>query len=348
MLGETYKGQSGFWTGTNGMNFWIINLPLIAEHADDPMGRNIGEVMWPENYKPRTVERLRNDRTPSGMRLFSSLYQQRPAPAEGAVILREYWQPWGKLVERNGKWVNDKAPPDVSMLVMSYDTAFEEGEEADFSAATLWGVFEHRVSIGGGRRADHNHAILLGAWRDKVSAADLLRKVEEHYKQYSPDLILIEKRASGIQLIQELKRKRLPVRAWLPRGKPGMLGKLPRLHGISTIFEAGCVHYYPVHHGQAATTPQTVIDEVSMAPNGKYWDLTDTVTSCLDYLRRANLINVPSDAPTEQEEFDEAERDATARNQPRRLYGGGNVVRRDEDDAPDAAGTGRRLYGGRR
>ena len=44
----------------------------------------------------------------------------------------EHWREW-----------HDTELPQISMVIQSYDTAFEEDEEADFSARTTWGVFEH-------------------------------------------------------------------------------------------------------------------------------------------------------------------------------------------------------------
>ena len=139
-----------------------------------------------------------------------------------------------------------------------------------------------------------------------------------HQDMFQPDLILVEKRASGHQLIQELKRRRAPVRAWLPKGPPGARGKVPRAHAASHVLEGGAVWYMD------GPITRSVIDQCATFPYGQNDDLVDCVTMATDYLRRHYLVDIPSD------ELDEEEREqlAIAQNEERwnrggrRLYGG--------------------------
>lgn len=317
---ETYKGQSGHWQGADGRRWYIINLPRHAEFDDDPLGRERGAPLWPEVLSTKEGDRLRADRTPSGIRRYASMHQQRPAPNEGAILLRSYWRPWGKLVDKGGEWINDKEPPEFITTILSYDTAIEAGEENDYSAATFWGIFEATVTLPDKRQVKQNHAMLFGAWRERIPAAELLAKVEGHIKRYKPDLVLVEKRASGAQLIQELKRRRWPVRAWLPKGRPGSLGKVPRANAIVNVLEQGCVWYYPVHHSVATTPPQAVIDECAAFPNGAYADLTDTVTQFLSWARTFQLIQLPTDPLSLVEEDEMRDRQNVDGMEGRRLY----------------------------
>jgi predicted phage terminase large subunit-like protein len=67
-----------------GADQWrIINLPAIAEYADDPMGRKIGEALWPDW---EDVDQLERKRRAVGEREWAALYQQRPAPLEGSLF----------------------------------------------------------------------------------------------------------------------------------------------------------------------------------------------------------------------------------------------------------------------
>jgi phage terminase large subunit-like protein len=335
LLGEEWKGQSGFWRATNGKLYYVINLPIFAEHKDDPLGRKPGEMLWPEWYKRSEIELLEKQAQKGGTaaRTWASLYQQRPAPAEGSILLRSYWQKWTK-----------PQPPECSFVMLSYDTAFEDGEENDYSAMTAWGIFEAISSKRTGEQYNHHHVILLGGWRDKVLAADLADIIQEHYKFFKPDLILVEKRASGIQVLQELKRLRLPVRAWLPRGKPGRLGKIPRAHGVAMMLEQGAVHYFP-----GKITDQ-ILAECATFPNGSHDDWVDATTMSLAYFRDRFMFKTADDE-MDAEEQKQWLNEQLSNSRPRALYSGqptrrGQNERRIQDEATDSMTpeTKRRLY----
>jgi phage terminase large subunit-like protein len=336
LLGPEYKGQSGLWRGTDGRLWYIINLPLFAEHKDDPLGRAPGELLWAEWFDAKEANRLREaaKRTPTAARTFSALYQQRPAPDEGAILAKHYWKQW-----------KEPEMPEVDEVFLCYDTAFEEDESADFSAMTAWGVFEHTSRKKTGEEYKHRHVILLGAWKDQISAVDLLDKVKEHYRLFRPHRILIEKRASGIQLIQEMHRLRMPVKAWLPPGRPGAKGKVPRCHSVATILEQGSVWYVSGSRTEAA------IEEAAAAPYGRYWDWTDTITMALSYFRDKHYLQTADDELDIDELKERLSEQASAKRQGRRLYGDTRAqgLVNDPIESDDVARmtepTKRRLYG---
>lgn len=335
LLGEKWKGQSGLWRATDGRLFMVINLPLLAEHDDDPLGRKHGELLWPEWFRMEEARRLQAAGKKGGTwaRTWSSLYQQRPAPNEGAILQRSYWKPWKK----------DKLP-ECSRLFLCYDTAFEEDEQADYSAMTAWGVFESISRKPTGEEYHHSHVILLGAWQDKVSAVDLMDVVEGHCQLFKPDRVLVEKRASGIQLIQEMKRKRFPVQAWLPRGKPGTKGKVPRAHAIAAILEQGSVWYVP------GSKTEQVLEQCAAFPFGANDDLVDTVTMALAFFRDKWIFKTADDELDEDELRDALLARSDKRRHKRSLYAG-PVSRSGSDlDADEIATmtqeTRRRLWGG--
>lgn len=299
ILGEEWKGQSGLWRGNDGRMWYIINLPMEAEHADDPLGRKPGERLWSQWFTEKHVNIFKG----KGGRTWSALFQQRPAASEGLILLREYWRCWphGKPLPTEEQLRNPASvkPPDVQQIILSYDTAFEEGEENDYSAMTAWGIFETE-SIAVQRKnaqVKQNHAIMLGAWRDKVKAAELMDYAEEHFRHWRPDLILVEKRASGIQLAQEMRMRRWPVHDYLPSGRPGAKGKVPRAHTASYIMEQGTIWYMP--------GPKTlaVIDECAMFPSGTNDDWVDTVTAFIDWARlQLTTLQIPSDELSDDEQ----------------------------------------------
>jgi len=338
LVSEEWVGQSGLWRSkATGRLMRIINLPMLAEHKDDPLGRLPGQMLW-EEYLDRDDVMRRKAAAESGnvaaSRSWSALYQCRPAPNEGAILSRHYWQKWTK-----------KDLPEVKAVYLFYDTAFEEGEENDYSAMTAWGVFDHTSKKPGGEEYNHTHMILLGAWEEKVNAVDLIDEVLAHCKLFRPDRIMVEKRASGVQLIQEMRRRRLPVKEWLPRGKPGAKGKVPRAHAIAAILEQGSCWYVP------GVKTERVLDQCAAFPFGTNDDLVDTVTMAIAYCRDKHLFQTADDELDLEEMKEKLAQQAEAKKRGRRLYGGGQpsgllVDPIESDDVENMTEeTKRRLYG---
>lgn len=91
-----YHGESGWVKGQDGNDWYVVCLPAICEREDDPIGRNIGERIWPEWFGPTHFDSFKlNSRT------WSSLYQQRPAPDSGDFFKAEYLKPYQKAPERD-------------------------------------------------------------------------------------------------------------------------------------------------------------------------------------------------------------------------------------------------------
>lgn len=348
LLGEKWHGQSGLWRTTDGRLYYIINLPLLAEHPDDPLGRAKGELLWPEWFRMKDAVRLRENAKKGGTaaRLYGSLYQQNPTPSEGAILSRSYWRPWTK-----------QDLPECSAIYLSYDTAFEEDEMNDPSAMTAWGVFPHISRKSTGEEFNHDHVILLGAWNEQVDAVRLMdiavtgydyvddygnkQRMQSHVQLFRPDLILVEKRASGIQLIQEMRRKRVPVKEWLPRGRSK--DKVARAHAVATFLEQGSVWYVP------GSKTEQVLEQCAAFPFGKHDDLVDTCTQMLAYFRDRYIFRTPEDELDQDEVMDRMLQRSEDRRSKRSLYSGPMNRAQNDYDAEEIRNmtpeTRRRLYG---
>lgn len=82
----------------NGGDVWeVISLPAIAE-ADDPLGRSLGQPLWPEWEGLGELDRKRRA---VGPRDWSALYQQRPAPEEGDYFKSEWLKPYERAPARD-------------------------------------------------------------------------------------------------------------------------------------------------------------------------------------------------------------------------------------------------------
>ena len=67
---------------SEGEEWCVISLPMIAEDVNDPLGRQIGELLWPEWFTADMVREAQKDPA-----LWLSLYQQRPTAEQGT-----YWK----------------------------------------------------------------------------------------------------------------------------------------------------------------------------------------------------------------------------------------------------------------
>jgi predicted phage terminase large subunit-like protein len=149
--------------------------------------------------------------------------------------------------------------------LQSWDTANKSGELNDFSVCTTWGVIDKQF-------------YLLDVLRKRLNFADLKREVFRQAERYSPDGILVEDKASGTQLIQDLQDDgRLHVRPYSP---PTGADKIMRLHAQTDLFENGRV-FLPKH---AFWLPE-YIAELTGFPGTRHDDQVDSTTQALDYLR---------------------------------------------------------------
>ena len=228
-------------------NWDVLRLPAIAEQ--DERFRKEGEPLWPEQFPLPELERKR---AAIGGRAWASLYQQRPAAADGVIFKRDWWQ-----------FFSLRPTVTFDQIVQSWDTAFKKGTENDFSVCTTWGV-----------AADGYY--LLHVWRERVEFPELKRVLASLAEQWKPNAILVEDKASGQSLIQELKLSTtlplIPVKA--------DSDKQTRAQAVTPLMEAGKV-FLP----QSAPWVSDFVEEITSFPNGAHDDVVDATTQALNYLR---------------------------------------------------------------
>lgn len=310
ILPEESIGKTGWFTAKDGERWYVISLNAVIETkeeaANDPLGRAVGEILWPEWF---TEEMLLQERRTQGARNWWALYKQMPRPDDGGILKRNFWR----------KWPGDK-PPKCDYVISVYDTAFEEGEENDFSARTSWGVFWHeepppepkpnadpmakwkRPKPVGGRYC----AILLDSFEEKVEFPELRRVAKEHYHKLKPDRVLVEKKASGHSLIQELRKAQIPV-----KGIPADRSKLARAHAAAVTLEDGCIFYLD------RKWSEHVIERCASFPMGRYNDIGDTCVHAWLFLHNTFHIETKGDAANDEEDDDEV----IPKRQPIRVFG---------------------------
>lgn len=92
ILPENYDGRSGTVLCRDGQEWEIVNIPACCERSDDPVGRAIGEYLWPEWFNEKHWAIFQ-----SSARTWASLYQQRPTPDDGIYFKRQDFQRYDVL-----------------------------------------------------------------------------------------------------------------------------------------------------------------------------------------------------------------------------------------------------------
>lgn len=269
-----------------------VILPMEYEGPgvvkEDPR-TEIGALLWPSRYPEAEVKALKQD---LGEYATSGQLQQRPSPAGGGILKAKWWR----------EWPGGKPLPECEHVFESWDTAYTEDdlETNSYSARTEWGIFWLES-------VQAYACILLEAWHGRVDYPDLRRHAKAVEKERAPDRHLIEKKASGQSLIQDLRRAGVRVYRYLPDRD-----KIARAYAVQAVLEAGLV-WYPKRKWA-----ETVIGACASFPNGAppSSDYTDTCTQAWLYLRQRWWLVHPAD---EDDQADEERRMRELKK--RRLYG---------------------------
>lgn len=244
-----------------GEDWGILSFPAIAEEdehyiVETPIGprafkRKVGDVLDPSR---ESLETLQGIKQLIGTYNFASQYQQNPTPVGGAMVLTDWLQ-----------YYEPAAPlPRFTMVIQSWDTANKGGELNDYSVCTTWGLYDGRY-------------YLLHVLRQRLNYPDLKRKVVDQVARYNPTHVIVEDKASGTQLIQDLKSQ--GVYQIKPYEAPPQTDKIMRLHAQTAQFESGHV-LLP----RSAPWLAEYVRELTTFPGTKFDDQVDSTTQALDYL----------------------------------------------------------------
>jgi predicted phage terminase large subunit-like protein len=247
---------------------------------DDPRTVD-SDLLWPERFDAAWAAKQKRV---VGPHAWDGQYQQTPTSRGGGIIPRAWWKlwppegqedSWTRDVDVDGRTVRRMVYPGLDYVLLSADTAYTEKEENDWCACTVWGCFEDQ--------ARNPKVILLEAWRERLELHGLTLKLLETARRRKANAVLIEAKASGLSVLQEMRRLmregEFTLFAEIPKGD-----KVARLHAVSASFSDGLV-YAP-----ARKWSDMVIDEVAQFPRSKWKDLTDTVSAAVKKLRDLGLL----------------------------------------------------------
>ena len=250
-----------------GKEWEVIEFPAIL-----PSGNPLWPEFWPMDELTALKTELPNSK-------WMAQYQQNPTSDQSAIIKREWWQVW-----------EGDEPPACEFTLQSWDTAFEKTQRADYSALTMWGVFYKEDDNG----TTQPNIILLNAFRERMEFPRLKQVAIDQYKEWEPDGLIIEKKASGAPLIYELRAMGLPVQEYTPtRGND----KISRLNAVADIFASGRV-WAPATHWA-----EEVVDEVAEFPAGSHDDYVDSLSLAMMRFRQGGYVTTLLDEDEEQRYF---------------------------------------------
>ena len=253
-------------------------LELIGREGDDVIIDRASTYDNKANLAPTFQKQLEQYKG-------SKLYQQEVL---GEIVDLED----GKVVSRDmfRLWPANKPFPKFEFIVQSYDCAFTDKQYNDPTAMTTWGVFKPMdgpMSV-----------LLIDCWAEHLTFPQLKPKVLDEWRvSYGegkdakrPDLILVEDKAAGISLVQELRQMHLPVRPW----NPGNADKMTRLQITASIFTTGRV-WLPessVRAGYVKDWAEGFLSQLCSFPDSQHDDYVDSATQAIRLLKDMGFLDI--------------------------------------------------------
>ncbi len=242
-----------------------------------------GQLICPERFGEAEITSLKQS---LGVYGTAGQLQQEPSPAEGGILKTDCFE----------MWPSDKGLPPFEFILQSYDCAFTEKTTGDPTACTVWAIFTHE---------GHRNAMLIDAWDEHLSYPELrTRAIKDWGTEYGgmtkdspysrakrPDRVLVEAKASGQSLIQDLRLARVPVAG----SNPGNADKVSRAHQAAPTLELGLL-WVPEsgkNKGQPVSWAATFLRQLAKFPVAEHDDYVDTFTQAVIFLRDSNWFELP-------------------------------------------------------
>lgn len=242
-----------------------------------------GDLICPERFGKKEIVDLKKL---LGVYGTAGQLQQDPSPTEGGILKTRFFQ----------LWPADKALPQFEYILQSYDCAFTEKTTGDPTACSVWAMFTH---LG------ERNAMLIDAWDEHLSYPELrARAIKDWTTEYGgtsikdglrvakrPDRVLVEAKASGQSLLQDLRLARVPAIGY----NPGMADKISRAHQASPTLELGFL-WIPESgksRGHSVSWAQPFLRQLEKFPVGQHDDYVDTFTQAVIFLKNDGWFELP-------------------------------------------------------
>jgi predicted phage terminase large subunit-like protein len=242
-----------------------------------------GELICPERFGKKEITNLKQLLGSYGT---AGQLQQDPVPSQGGILKTSCFQ----------MWPSSSGLPPFEYILQSYDCAFTEKTTGDPTACTVWAMFTHK-----GER----NAMLIDAWDEHLSYPDLRAKaIKDWTTEYGgmtkdspysrarrPDRILVEAKASGQSLLQDLRLAKVPAVGY----NPGQADKVSRAHQAAPTLELGLL-WVPEsgkNPGQPVSWAAAFLKQLGKFPVAEHDDYVDTFTQAIIYLKNDGWFELP-------------------------------------------------------
>lgn len=242
-----------------------IRFPAIM-----PSGKSLWSDQWP-------VDQLLAKKAGMQPQFWAAQYMQEPTSEEGALLKRDWWRIWP-----------ESSPPEVEFVIQTWDTAHDTKSHNDYSACTTWGVWYNDDT-------NRHEIMLLDAIKGRWEFPQLKEKALEHFREWTPECLLIEKKAAGAPLIQEFRQMDMIVEEYSPsRGTATVSNdKRARVNSVAPLLFDGIVWAPDLRWAY------DVINECAEFPNGEHDDFVDCVSMALSRYRRGGFVALSTDRKEE-------------------------------------------------
>ncbi len=283
-----------------------------------------GELAWPERFPASVVEETKHDMGPYA---YAGQYDQSPRPRKGGIFDITWWQLWeppenGKfppmefIVASLDSAFTEKEENDPSGFTVWGVWIDEEAQKESLQRSLREGTHMSPQEILEALSPERFVGVtpklmLMTAWRRhlRIHGAHDERRANETYnhwvartqkewglcewvahscRRFDVDALLIEAKASGLDVIHEMQRIYKNER-WTTIGRQAPRDKVSRALSVQPAFSQEIVH------APARDWADMVKNEMLMFPKGRYKDLTDSATQAIGWLRAMGLIQRPEE-----------------------------------------------------
>ena len=277
---QGYLIKKGEQNDSDADRFERIKIPAILdEEGSKLLGLPVGGSYWPQRWPLEVLEAIKKNLPPSD---WSALYMQDPLAEGGNIFKTSQIKNW-----------DFENPPECEYVVVSADTAYSTRQSADNSAITVWGIWRQDLRDMHGRQFYVPHMILLNAVHGRWEFSELLDRLDSMHRRHAlksaNSAILIENKASGQTLIQEMSRQGLPIIPWTPDGRGD---KVARAWSVQPLIQSGRI-WMP----KEKTFAQQVLAELEAFPNADHDDYVDSMVQAVSWMRSS--YQLPEDPDPE-------------------------------------------------